>query len=199
MKWNLIFTCFISFLLFAGMGCQSDKKREAGNQAKGPEVKALPSGEITYTMPEGWIKLPPISAMRKDQFSFPGVEGAEEAELAVFFFPGSGGTVEANLNRWYGQFKRPDGSPVEGHIESKKLNVHGIPVTIVYVTGTYLKSASPMMMSGPVDELPEYALMAAIAETSNGPWFFKATGPQKTIDHWRPSFEKFVRSFDVKK
>ena len=198
MKWNLILTCLISFLLFTSISCQSDKKRDPESQSKGTEVKTLPSGEITYTAPEDWVKQQPSGSMRKDQFSLPGVEGAEDAELAVFFFQNSGGTVEANLNRWYGQFKQPDGSPTESHVESKKLSVHGIPITIAYVTGTYMKSGSSMM-GGPVDELPEYALMAAIAETANGPWFFKATGPQKTIDHWRPSFEKFAQSYHVKK
>ena len=199
MKWILIFTCLISLFLFADICCQSDKKRETENQSEDNEVQLLPSGEITYVAPESWIKRQPSSSMRKDQFSLPGIEGSEEAELAVFFFPGSGGTVEANLKRWYGQFKQPDKSPTEDHVKSKKLNSHGLPVTIVYVTGIYMKSASPMMMGGPVDELPEYALMAAIAETASGPWFFKATGPQKTIDHWRPSFEKFAQSFRVKK
>lgn len=70
-----------------------------------------------------------------------------------------------------------------------------LSVTIVYATGTYLKSLSPMSMGGPTEELPDYALLAAIVDTDSGPWFFKATGPKKTIDYWRPEFEKFARTF----
>ena len=136
--------------------------------------------------------------MRKDQFSLPGVSGAEAAELAVFFFPGGGGTVDANLKRWYDQFKQPDGSTTGNRAELEKLKVNMLSVTTVYVTGTYLKSRSLMMMGGPVDELSDYALLAAIAETAEGSWFFKATGPQQTIDHWRARFGTFVQSFRVK-
>ena len=35
-------------------------------------------------------------------------------------------------------------------------------------------------------------MVAAIVETSTDPWFFKTTGPQATIDHWRGEFEKFA-------
>jgi len=30
--------------------------------------------------------------------------------MAVFVFPGGGGGVQANINRWVSQFKQPDGS-----------------------------------------------------------------------------------------
>jgi hypothetical protein len=55
-----------------------------------------------------------------------------------------------------------------------------------------------MMMSGPTDDFPNYALLGAIVPTQEGLWFFKATGPQKTIDAWRPAFEEFVKSFKIK-
>jgi hypothetical protein len=128
----------------------------------------------------------------------PGVDGADAAELVVFHFPGTGGSVQANLDRWYGQFKQPDGSETRDHAQSLRVQVGDLNVTTVAVTGTYLKSQSPMMMSGPFDEMPDYAMWAAIVETAKGPWFFKAVGPQKTMAHWQPSFDKFVQSFEAK-
>ncbi|MBI4531753.1 MAG: hypothetical protein HY709_09520 [Candidatus Latescibacteria bacterium] len=180
------------------LGCQSGRKQEVEKQAERPSKEQLPSGEITYTVPDGWVEQTPSSPMRRAQFGLPGVEGAGDAELAVFFFPGTGGTVEENLDRWYGQFTQPDGSSTKGRVEKKRMSVHGLPITMVYVTGTYLKSRSPTMMEGSVDEMPWYAMIAAVAETANGPWFFKATGPQKTIDSWRSNFERFVQSFTIK-
>jgi hypothetical protein len=191
--------CYLTGLLCVmTLGCQSGRKQESEKPAESPSTGQLPSGEITYTVPDGWVEQTPGSPMRRAQFGLPGVEGAGDAELAVFFFPGTGGTVEDNLDRWYGQFTQPDGSPTKRRVEKKRMSVHGLPITVVYVTGTYLKSRSPMMMEGPVDEMPGYAMIAAVAETANGPWFFKATGPQKTIDSWRSSFEEFVQSFKVK-
>jgi hypothetical protein len=133
--------------------------------------------------------------MRKTQYRLPGREGAGDAEMAVFFFPGTGGSVRANLDRWYGQFEQPDGSETARHAEETKKTVNNLDITIVYVTGTYLQSSSPMMMGGPVEEKPDYAMLAAIAETPGGPWFFKVTGPKKTIDRWRNEFLKFTESF----
>ena len=54
-------------------------------------------------------------------------------------------------------------------------------------------------MGGPVDEMRDYALLAAVAETANGPWFFKATGPEKTLRRYRDEFEGFAKTFHIEK
>ena len=177
-------------------GCQSKEKQESHAQTAAA-VPAPPAGEVTDTAPSGWVAQQPSSQMRKAEFRWPGVEGKEDAEMAVFFFPGTGGSVQANLDRWYGQFKQPDGSATHDRAHNQKVNVNGLPVTVTHVTGIYLKPQSPMMMGGAVDEKPDYAMLAAIVETANGPWFFKATGPEATIAHWRPSFDEFVKSLRV--
>ena len=190
-----ILLCFSVWFL---AGCNGGEK--ADPEAKSESMQTAgnqPAGEVEYTAPESWIKQEPSSHMRKAQYSLPGVNGADSAELAVFFFPGTGGSVQANLDRWYGQIKQPDGSSTADKAKSEKIEVGGLQVTVVHVTGTYLKSQS-MMMAGPVEELPDYAMLAAIVETTNGPWFFKAVGPEKTIEHWRPSFDQFVRTFKIK-
>jgi len=184
-------------LLFIA-GCQSKKEeQQSDTQAAASTPQALPAGEVVYSAPEDWLEHPPTSQMRKAEFRWPGVEGNEDAELAVFFFPGMGGSVQANLDRWYGQFKQTDGSATAQQAHTQKVDANGLVVTVTHVTGTYLKSQSPMMMSGPVEEKPNYAMLAAIVETANGPWFFKATGPEATISHWRPSFDAFVKALRV--
>ncbi len=184
-------------VLFVG-ACQSKKEEQQNDSAATATTpQALPSGEVVYAAPEGWVVQTPSSSMRKAEFRWPGVEGNEDAEMAVFFFPGMGGSVQANLDRWYGQFKQADGSDTAARARTQKVDANGLAVTVTHVTGTYLKSQSPMMMSGPVEEKPNYAMLAAIVETANGPWFFKATGPEATIEHWRPSFDAFVKALRV--
>jgi hypothetical protein len=182
-------------LLVMIMGCGEKKAGETTETAK---AAGLPSGEVVYEAPKEWIPEPPNNPMRKSQFKLPGAGGAEAAELMVFYFPGAGGSVEANLDRWYGQFLQPDGSETKSKVVSKKVEANGLPVTVVYVTGTYKKPKNPMMMGGPVDEVAGYALKAAIVETADGPWFFKTVGPQQTIDHWNAAFDEFVKTFKVK-
>ncbi|MGD9488058.1 MAG: hypothetical protein AB7W47_08550 [Calditrichaceae bacterium] len=176
------------------MSCGTKEKTESA-----PSMTSAPDGEIIYTAPQGWLAQTPSSSFRKAEYSLPGVEGKDAADLGVFFFPGTGGSVQDNLDRWYGQIMQPDGSSTSAKAETKKSTVGNLHVTTVYVTGTYMKSSSGMMMGGPVDELPGYAMLAAIVETANGPWFFKVTGPQETVDYWRPTFEKFINTFKIKK
>jgi len=176
------------FLLFTGMGCQT---KESEDQKLPPLDGTKMSGELTYQIPESWQEERPSSSMRKAQYRLPGVDGAEEAEMAVFVFPGSGGGVQANIDRWIGQFIQPDGSSSIDLTEIKKIESNGLQTTIIYVTGTHLKGS---MMGGPTTELKNYAMVAAIVETNTDPWFFKTIGPQATIDHWRGEIEKFART-----
>ena len=194
----------IFLIVLSGFGCKSEKKVTYGNKPSIPnqvleQVKtakgSVSRGEISYTVPEGWIRQKPSSPMRHDQFLLPGLADTQPAELAVF--SGIGGSVEANLSRWYGQFKQPDGKETKDLIKQKKIQVTGLTVTVVFLTGTFMKSRSPMMVAGSVDEFGGYALLAAIAETEPGLCFFKATGPEDTINHWQKSFDEFVQSFHV--
>lgn len=197
MSWGVHGRWAVGLMLILVLGCRSGGKQGAGKQGEG-EGK-LPAGKLTYTVPNGWVVQKPSITMRVAQFGLPGVEGKEDGEIAVFFFPGGGGGLEENLQRWYGLFKQPDGSLTETHVQRRQVKIDGLPVTMVYLTGTYLKPKSPMMVGGDVEEIPECALIGAVAETADGPWFFKGTGPQKTIENWRPSFEGFVKSFRTAK
>jgi hypothetical protein len=179
---------FIIALSLFIMACKSDKETSGSE-----EVTQKPG--LNYQVPEGWISEEPESVMRKAQFRLPGINGYNDASMSVFVFPGTGGTVDANLQRWFGQFEQPDGSPSAEKAVIEKQIVNNLSVTVVYLTGTYLKSVTPRMMGREVEEEPESAMLAAIVETDKNPWFFKAVGPQKTIDHWRTSFNEFVRSF----
>ena len=194
----------ILLIIFSSLGCKSEREVSGGSKPSVPNQvlkqvktaqKPVSRGEISYAVPEGWVRQKPSSPMRYDQFLLPGAGDRQSAELAVF--SGIGGSVEANLDRWYKQFKQPDGQETKDLIKRKKIQVADLTVTVVSLTGTFMKSRAPMMMGGPVDELGGYALLAAIAETKQGLWFFKATGPEDTINRWQKSFDEFVQSFRV--
>ena len=185
---RIILVLLIMILLV--FGC-TDQKSETEDVV---QTQLVP-GEIRYSVPAEWKSEKPKSQMRKAQYSIPGIDGNADGEMAVFVFPGTGGSAQANIDRWIGQFMQPDGSDSKEKSEIKNITVNNLHVTTMYVTGTYLKSSSQMMMGGPKEELTDYAMLAAIVETSKDPWFFKLVGPQKTVDHWRPEFDKFVNSF----
>jgi hypothetical protein len=187
---------FLALVVF-GLNCSKPKSNEP-SQSTAPSMENVASADVIYRTPDGWISEPPSNSMRKAQYRIPGAKGSEDAELGVFFFPGSGGSVDANLDRWYGQFKQPDGSQTKDKVTSKKSVINSLAVTVVYVSGTYMKPRGGMM-GGPVDEMKNYAMRSAIVETSNGPWFFKVVGPQITVDKCTDQFNALVQSFEIRK
>ena len=203
-------TCFWRVLLCAGIiamafpGC-SKKDEGTGATSSGDAMKPIPAHSassaatvpaakgLKFTAPSGWISEAPSSSMRQAQYRLPRTEGdSEDAELVVFYFQGGGGGVQANIDRWIGQFTKPDGSPANDVAKVARKDVHGIPVTIVDVSGTFGGGMGPMGQS----EAPKtnYRMLGAVAEAGNGPWFFKLTGPARTVGKWEPSFETFVDS-----
>ena len=149
-------------------------------------------GPIKAKVPSEWTEQTPSSSMRKAQYALPKAAGdGEDGELAVFYFgPGQGGSVEANIERWIGQISQPDGSSSKDKAKTNKKEIGGMPVTLVDVSGTY---SAGMMSNAPPRQ--GYRMLAAVAETPEGPWFFKLTGPEKTIAKWSSSFDQLISSF----
>ncbi len=171
-------------LISCGGGDTNEETRESAKN------NPHDSQHLVYKTPDGWEKEAPSSRMRRAQYKLPGQNGKDDAEMAVFVFPGSGGAVSANIDRWIGQFKQPDGSSSSDKAVVDEKVINGLKMTTVSLTGTYLKSAT--MMSGEVEELENYELLAVIVETESDPWFFKATGPEETINYWKDSFNEFL-------
>ena len=145
---------------------------------------------LTYQAPADWVAEDPSSRMRRAQYRLPKAAGdPEDAELVVFFFPGQGGSVNANVDRWIGMFTRGDGSAASSDAKIDKRQINGQTITVVDVSGVYTNTMAPM---GGASPKPDYRMLAAIVETPGGPWFFKLTGPAKTVGKWEPSFNSFL-------
>jgi len=145
-------------------------------------------GRLQAKVPKDWEKEQPSSSMRIAQFRFPGNDG--DGELVIF--SGIGGSIDANLNRWYGQFKSETESSVSESAIRSNSQIKDMDVTFSYVEGTYLKSS--MGMGGTKTEMPNYVLLAAIVSTPDGPYYFKGTGPKSTMDSHKVNFKIFIRS-----
>ena len=145
-------------------------------------------GRLQAKVPKDWEKEQPSSSMRIAQFRFPGNDG--DGELVIF--SGIGGSIDANLNRWYGQFKSETESSVSESAIRSNSQIKDMDVTFSYVEGTYLKSS--MGMGGTKTEMPNYVLLAAIVSTPDGLYYFKGTGPKSTMDYHKINFKIFIRS-----
>jgi hypothetical protein len=163
-----------------------------------PSAIPAPDAGLQFTAPSNWISEAPTSANRRAQYKLPRATGdSEDAEMAVYNFPGGGGTPQANVDRWLSQFTKEDGSPAADTAKIVKKTIGSIPVTIVDISGTYA-GAMMMMQQQASKGKPHVRMLAAIAETSGGPWFFKLTGPENTVKKYQPGFDTFINSIRQK-
>jgi hypothetical protein len=191
----------LTFALLITVACSKEKKEqgdETVTQEKTTALAAPPAPSkaetrpvtvsgLSFRVPVAWKDVPPSSTMRKAQFRLPPPEGGDledGADLVLYFFgPGQGGGVEDNITRWLGQFQAPDGSPLpESAAQREHFQANGLTVSTVRANGSYV---APMMPGAPeTHDETGWALYGSIVEGDGGPWFFKATGPQATMDLW---------------
>jgi hypothetical protein len=156
-------------------------------------IAAFSAAGLTFTKPDAWKAVPSASSMRVAQFSLPRAAGdPADAELVVYYFGGTGGSVEANIERWVGQMQQPDGRPSSAVAKRSTRQVNGLRLTVVDVTGTYVAEMTPG--SAQRHNSPNFRLRAAVVETAKGPYFIKLTGPAKTIAASEGAFETFLTS-----
>ena len=148
---------------------------------------------LRFDKPVEWIREETRSPTRIAAFALPRTEGdVEDAELAVFYFGGGGGSVEENLERWTNQMIQPDGRPSSDVATTTSFEANGLPVTVLDVPGTFGAEVKPG--SGMRYFKRGFHLRAAVVETPDGPYFFKLTGPSRTVQRWRASFARLLES-----
>ena len=151
---------------------------------------------IHWTVPSNW-KSEGERPMRLATYQVPAVAGDQEGgECAVYYFgQGQGGSVEANIDRWIGQFQQPNGKPSKDLAKVDKRTIKGLKVTTVDVSGTYTGMGGPRAPAGPPKQ--SYRLLGAIVEGAQGSIFFKFTGPAKTVAQNQAAFEKILSTLNT--
>jgi len=193
-KWLVVALLPLGLMLSAGCGGRDRTPEESAASsseatddaaAKGGGVFRL--GSLRFRVPETWVMEEPQSSSfvrRLGQFRLPGPDGA--AELTVIQ---AGGTVEQNLERWYGQFGLTRGQ-AEG-AEEREIDVAGYRAVFVDIRGTY--RPGPMMLRpGQKASNPNYRMLGAIVETPGQLTFFKAVGPDRTLQRHKEAFLEFL-------
>jgi hypothetical protein len=147
---------------------------------------------LQWTAPAGW-KNEGSRPMRAATYSVPAsAHDNEPSECVVYFFgAGQGGSVEANIARWKGQFRTAAGGPAEGHVQ--KRTIHHLPVTTLDISGEYSGMGGPMAASK--TDMAGYRLLGAVVEGPGGTVFVKFTGPAKTVAANQQKFEQLIGSF----
>lgn len=130
--------------------------------------------------------------MRLATYKVPKTDGdREDGEVTVFHFaPGKGGDVKSNLERWEKQFS--DVSKSAARQNEKTIN--GFAVHLLEIDRGTFASGMP---GAPQTPTAGYGLLGAIVETPAGNYFFKLTGPEKTVKAAQRAFFGMLESLKV--
>ena len=141
------------------------------------------------TVPASLQERPASSQMRLVEFSVPRDDDAQAEVIVYYFGAGQGGSADANIARWKGQFTSPDGGPVTPDVTT--LKGASFPTTVASFQGTYARAIG---MDGGAGGEPDQGLVAAIVETPRGSLFLQLHGDRKAVDAVKGDFLDMVRS-----
>jgi len=137
-------------------------------------------------LPSTWVRSqarPP----RLLEFTAPGRDATEPAEVTAFFFgTGQGGSRAANIARWEGQFRSAEGNAVSADVEDTTTE-GGLECTFVELEGQYSRMGAP----APV---PDQRMLAAVVNAPSGNVFFRLVGPVATVEDHVEAFRKMILS-----
>jgi hypothetical protein len=169
----------------------------AQEPAQGPAF-TIADGSLSLEAPEGFVRVRPSSGMVETEFGIPsdgkGEDGAElpPGRMTVM---GAGGSIQANIDRWCGQFTQPDGGDTKDKTVTKTFKVAGANVTMVDIQGTYLDQPGGPFAGGKTIQRPGYRMLAGIVETPDaGNYFLKFYGPAVTVEKHAEGFAKMLQS-----
>jgi hypothetical protein len=180
----------------AGMGTDpSNPHANMGGGGAPKTLDALPDGRsgmgpFALAVPPEWAAKPVTSSMRAADWVISAKPG-EETELIVYYFGTEGaGSVEANLDRWAGQFQSQANKKID------KTKLAGQDATVMTISGHY--SAEAMPGGGGTVDIPEGAMVAAIVSSPQGPYYFRMVGAKKVVDANAPKLQKMLSAMTVR-
>jgi hypothetical protein len=146
--------------------------------AAAPRVKQFQG--ISVTIPGGWIEQPPASEFIQAEYQLNGPGGPARLTLSS-----AGGGLDANLERWKGQFLTgPDDPPPQ----QDTIGIAGRDAVLLEVTGQFQDQFSG---GGPQ---PNWSLLGAVIPTGPANFFLKLTGPRETVAEHRDAFRRMVET-----
>ncbi len=169
----------------AGLGLGLGLLAGSAEAAEAPATFKV--SELAFTRPSAWEWVPSQSPMRKAVLKAPNSAG-EAGEVIFFHFgAGNGGGTQANVDRWFRQFKEPK-EQIKARTEEGKAGNNKL--TYVFAEGTYLSG----MPGGPQTPKPGFSLLGAIIEHPSGNIFIRYTGPKALVESTTQDFKKLVES-----
>lgn len=198
MKSRFLFTVVCSFAfatLFSLVGLvqaqETETKQETAEQEE-VEALELAGGDFKLQFPTAWNKVEAKSSMIEVEVKVPMADGDDSERDGRLTIMAAGGSIDANIERWKGQFSQPDGSATSEKTKVEEIEVDGMKAHMVDISGTYGERAR---MTAPPTMREDYRMLAAIIETGTQQYFIKFYGGSTTVEANEERFKNFIKSF----
>jgi len=150
-----------------------------------PKQLLLAHGDVIFTVPKGWRKMPVDGNIPEAELQLPRTEGDTfDGRLTLM---SSLGTHEENVARWKAEFTQA------GEPKVDKLMLGGVEATMVDIRGEWKGSARP------IPPRPDYRLIAVSIPLAGGSaYYMKLTGPKATLAARDEEIMSFLKSVKIK-
>ena len=167
----------------------------AAKEAKAPLSFSVADGNLNFTTTGMWESVKPRSRMLEYEIKVPRAEDDKrDGRLTIM---GAGGSIEANVARWEGQFSQADGTPTKAKVTEE--TVEDMKVTMVDISGVYVETMGGPFSGGKKVENPDFRVLAAIVQTpESGNYFVKLIGPKATIGANEKAFGEAIKGIKLK-
>ncbi len=158
--------------------------------ADSPNRAAPPLAGIAWDSPPGFERSPAQHPMRAAEYILQTDGGP--LSLVAYHFPGMGGSVNDNIERWKGQFD--EAAREAAQVESSE--VRGLSLTTLDISGSNAGMHIGPRPEGGSDDAaaPAQRMLGAVVEAPGGLVFFKLVGPAAAVEGALPGYRSFLAS-----
>ena len=182
----LAIACAIgSFTCASGRAADRPAAADDQQAAATAHAIALADGKLELTTPKNWIRKEPRASIIEHEFEIPAAKGDSSGGRMTVM--SAGGSVDANIDRWKGQFKDGDKAKNPSHVMKKQ--IAGAEVHLVDLSGTFKDQRGPF---APAVERANYRMLAAIIAKDGGNYFIKFYGPEQTVSENAEPFRRMI-------
>lgn len=175
----------------AAEAVEADEAKEGSKPVELVKVEGA-EGRLSVPVVSSWTsKKPAITMIEHEYAAASSDKDSPDARLTMMM---AGGSVDANVDRWLGQFsKGPDGQSPK--VKRESLQVNGQTVELVDVEGTYQDRRGP---AAPAVARDNYRMLGAIVSIKGGGlYFLKFYGPKATMAEHADGFRAMVEGIQA--
>lgn len=202
--WGVLITTFF-------LGCQKKSDTpglDLGNSETIKEMVSHPDlrleedgafqiGSVIGILPEGWTFTEPVLDKYFAQVELPAVqEDSESGQLAIFRLEEDTTYTQGEIHRWYGQFVQRGGRPTVEVARWEDFENNALHIRMVHFTGTFRQSRQ--RGDPETSKKRDWMNLSAVVRCPEGDWFFKGTGPRRTMKSYMEDMRQFLLDLDYK-